>query len=494
MPRRWGRLLGGLSVLAAHAAPAWAQEDAPGEAPRAPTGQPEEAQPALATDPAVARTDAANAEVTELRQTVTRLESRIAALEAEQKDATTPAPAEPAQAEEPLSDRPSTVPIRQTFRDDHTATPRPGNAAGPPDLDGFFAVGATGLWLKLGGYIKLDLIVDSAATGNPNKFVTSTIVATSDAGYDPTVHFNMHAKQSRLSFEARTKTMFGSLRVVYENDFFGDAAGPSMTYNLRHFYGQIRNLTIGQTWTPYLDTDAMPDTLDVQGPGVQGVRRSPQVRYTLPFSKGAHLALAIEQPGSDIGALPTDAAARNLAPDFTLALRLEDERLGHVHLGGLVRVLSYEDVANDVFTTGGSSMNLSAVLNTVGKDHLALNVTVGQGTGHYAQDLGSGNAALVTADGDLQALLAWGGFASYRHFWVDTWTSQITYGYLALEEHEDLPASGYRQTHYAQGNLVWSPEKRFHVGVEYLYGHKTTQDGSAGDDHRGQMSFKASVF
>lgn len=491
-----GRLLGGLSLLTL-STPAFAQQvPAAAEPAQSSEPQPVDAQPSEASaPPATALDQSSSQEVQALRETVARLESRVAALEGERDKLPAPVPPPDSAIERSsLSDQTSAVSSRSTFREDHHAAPRPGNAAQPPDLDGFFAVGETGLWMKLGGYAKLDLLVDSAATANPNKFATSAIYTSSDAAYDPTLHFNMHAKQSRLSFEARTKTMFGSLRVVYENDFFGDPTGPGMAYNLRHLYGQLGNLTVGQTWTPYLDADAIPDTLDFAGPGAQAIRRSPQVRYTIPLSTATHLAVALEQPGNDIGALPTDATARSMAPDFTLAFRMENEKRGHVHVGGLVRVLSYEDAGGDLFATAGWSTNLSGVFNTFGKDHFVLSAAVGQGMGHYARDLGSGNAAVVTTGGELEALLTWGGFVGYRHFWTDRWTSQVTYGYLELEERDELPGAGYRQTHYAQGNLVWSPEKRFHVGIEYLYGHKTAQDGSAGDDHRAQLSFKFNLF
>lgn len=443
-------------------------------------------------------------ELTDLRRRIAELEGRVAEMESREPEPRAPVPAAPTAsardasdleaAKANLSDRPSSIGARMTFREEHHAAPRPGNAPTDPKLQGFFPLGQTGVWLKLGGYAKLDVIVDSSATGTPNKFTTSAIYTTSDAGYDPEAHFAMHAKQSRLGFEARTPTKLGSLRVVYENDFFGDPTAPTMTYNLRHLYGQLANFTIGQTWTAYLDSDAIPDTLDFAGPGVLALRRVPQIRYTVPFAESAHLALAAEQPGSDLAGLPTDATAKSLAPDLTMALRVEDKELGHVHLGGVARVLAYDDDADETFAAFGWSANVSGALNVLGKDHVTLSATFGQGTGHYAQDLGAASAAVLMADGSLDALTTYGGFAGYRHLWVDGWTSQVTYGYLALEEHADLAASAYRETHYVQGNIVWSPADRLHVGLEYLYGHKSTQDGSAGDNHRGQLAVKHNLF
>ena len=150
----------------------------------------------------------------------------------------------------------------------------------------------TKTWIKLGGYAKVDAIMDSTKVGNPNKFATGSIPVTGDPTFDSDQEFNLHAKQTRLSFELRSPTQLGSLRIYYENDFYGGGSATDMEYNLRHFYGQVANLTVGQTWTAFFDPDALPDTLDFAGPGVQAVVRQPQVRYTFTLPReGMHAAL-----------------------------------------------------------------------------------------------------------------------------------------------------------------------------------------------------------
>ena len=91
-----------------------------------------------------------------------------------------------------------------------------------------------------------------------------------------------------------------------------------MDYRLRHFYGQVANVTVGQTWSTFYDPDVFPDTLDVEGPGILPVVRQPEVRYTLPIQKEAMFAsFAIEQPKSDLGNLPlvlTDGIRCQISP------------------------------------------------------------------------------------------------------------------------------------------------------------------------------------
>jgi hypothetical protein len=175
--------------------------------------------------------------------------------------------------------------------------------------------------------------MDSTKVGNPNMFITSRIPVEGEADYDKDEHFALHAKQTRLSLELRSPTKLGALKIYYENDFFGNNTEPSMDYRLRHFYGQVANLTVGQTWSTFYDPDANPDTLDFEGPGSLPVMRQPELRYTLPIhKKSMFVAWAIEQPKSDLSNLPAGADGRNRMPDFTSHWRWEGKP-GHVQVG-----------------------------------------------------------------------------------------------------------------------------------------------------------------
>jgi len=69
----------------------------------------------------------------------------------------------------------------------------------------------TKTWFKIGGYAKLDGIVDTTKVGNPNMFVTSKIPVEGEGDYGKDERFTMHAKQTRLNLELRSPTSLGSL-------------------------------------------------------------------------------------------------------------------------------------------------------------------------------------------------------------------------------------------------------------------------------------------
>ena len=452
--------------------------------------------------------------VSSMEQTIQELKNKIRELEQRQAPSTHPATATPSAPVAPastvpvtasidaatstptspkpgdLSDRDSVMRHRETVLDDNSAAPRPGNAPMDPTYKGFMPLFGTRTWIRLGGYAKVDAIADSDRLGNPNKFVTASIPVEGEADYAKSEEFNLHAKQTRLNLELRTPTPVGSLRVVYENDFFGSSTSPDMSYNLRHFYGQLANITVGQTWSTFFDPDAIPDTLDFAGPGMQSVVRQPQFRYTFaPKHTHHHFAIAAEQPKSDIGHLPSTGTTRNVLPDFAGHWRWEGPR-GHLQVGGLARALAYDNSAGHDDTAFGWGANVSGVVHTWGQDGIVARFTYGDGIGRYVQDLPGSSSAVALASGELETVPAWGAMLGYRHFWNDHWRSEFTYGYLELDGLAEMGPKAYDHTHYAQANLVWAPAKNFYVGLEYLFGIKGTADNSEGDAHRLQLSLQ----
>jgi hypothetical protein len=452
--------------------------------------------------------------VKSLEQTVQELNRKIADLEKQPRVAPPPAqPVPPPEATpgvpppthpgadlkpkalppaDELADATTQIPYQDSVKEEDLGAPRPGNAPLDPTYQGFMQLFGTKTWIKLGGYAKLDMIADSTKVGNPNMFITSKIPVEQEADYGKDGHFAMHAKQTRLSLELRSPTKLGSLKIYYENDFFNNNTEPSMDYRLRHFYGQIANLTVGQTWSTFYDPDANPDTLDFEGPGVLPVLRQPEARYTLPFMKKTMFAaVAVEQPKSDLGNLPAGADGRNTLPDFTTHWRWEGKP-GHVQVGGVLRALSFDSNTPGLSDDSalGWGVNVSGGLKTFSKDNLIASFSYGDGIGRYIQDLPSGSGGVVDANGELQTLTAWGAMVGYRHQWSENWRSTASYSYVQLDNRLEQGDFAYDQTHYAQGNLIWAPTKNFYVGIEYIYGHKETRNGNDGDDHRVQLSFQ----
>lgn len=114
--------------------------------------------------------------------------------------------------------------------------------------------------------------------GNPlasnlDSFAVSSIARNGTAAAGQGSDFRMHARQSRIRFDTRTPTDWGSLRTRIEGDFFGNTGNErfsnSSAFRIRHAYGQLGPVLGGQTWSTFMDQDTFFDTVDFFGPAGQ---------------------------------------------------------------------------------------------------------------------------------------------------------------------------------------------------------------------------------
>lgn len=333
---------------------------------------------------------------------------------------------------------------------------------------------------KLGGYLKVDVIHDFDEIGSTDFFDVRTIPTDPSGGTDDSTR--IHARQSRLNLDVSGPTSMGPFRAFVEGDFFSDQNG----FRLRHAYGTVGGVLGGQTWSTFMDEDAMPETIDFESPVAFPLVRQAQVRYTRAFSEGHSWAVAIEDPDSDLLA-PTGVTGdvEEPLPDLTGRLRLANER-GHVQLGlfaGMGRFDSDTASSDDVFLWGA---NLSTKLATFDKDSAILQVTYGEGVGRYR----GGPVAAPDSNGDLEAIPLLGLLGSYEHHWSSELRSSLGYSWGEADLPSGAPVTSNEELVYSFANLIWQFSNRAWTGVEYLYGTRDTQDGEDGDAHRLQFALR----
>lgn len=379
------------------------------------------------------------------------------------------------------------LPPRDSVADPSSAASRPDSAAGPtdPELKGFFAIPGTDTLIRIGGYAKLDAIADARAAGDEDQFVTSSIPVGS--AHRDASNFNLHAKQTRFSFEARRPTSRGNLRFYLENDFFGSSDG--YQFRLRHAYGQLGNTYAGYGYSSFMDADSLSDTLDFAGPGGAGYLLVAGIHHSFGLGKGNTLTVAAEDPDSQLAGTTDDAIAVNRLPDVTLTARMERD-WGHLQLGAVARSLGYDgDQRDDRRFGGGAQLSGSASVGE--RDLLLFGLLGGKGLARYTADLtGSGLDAVIGLDGRLHALSLQGGFVGYTHYWSPMWRSNLIYGQLTMARNAALAADAFRQSRYGVFNLIWSPAPSWTMGMELLYGQLEQQDGQRGDTMRLQGSLQ----
>ena len=131
-------------------------------------------------------------------------------------------------------------------------------------LRGFFRLPGTGTMIKLGGFVKTDLFIDTNQAGSYyGAYVPSSFPSSSQPH---TVNATVSMRPSRFFAEFRQPVHqgTGTVKGYLEYDFLGNYERTSL--RLRQFYAQYKNVLVGQAWSAFADADAFPDTLEFEGP------------------------------------------------------------------------------------------------------------------------------------------------------------------------------------------------------------------------------------
>lgn len=312
----------------------------------------------------------------DLRELVMQLNSQIKALqsqvvqsnaridELEQKLLHSTVEQQLSTADSAASTQVATVTARQSAASDKQPEPaKPTVSAG--DIKGTLKLPGTGI----GGYIKLDTLFSSTSMGkdrlgNQRLEVAEIPIGTTPAGENDQT--SVHAKESRFWIKSLTPSQWGDMNTYLEFDFFGDPAAYTYTPRLRHAYGSLGNLLAGQTWSTFLNSLAIADTLDNSNSvGSLLTLRQPQIRWTQPFSfSGAAMEwqLAVEAPRSRVWEARSQAMTTISAdhyPDLIARLNFNPD-WGNISLAAMGLQLLFSAAAQNLEkTVWGGAVNLA---------------------------------------------------------------------------------------------------------------------------------------
>jgi DcaP outer membrane protein len=439
-------------------------------------------------------------ELEQLRVQMNKVQAQLEELQTERAASTQTAPVPPPSSgatestkpplQGPTSKHVGAATSEQTeFNEDAEAAARYDNVPLDPKYAGFFRLPGTEDILKIGGYFKSDFIEDLKPAGNTDAFVPSSFPVPQVTSVN---NNTISVRPTRLSLDFRfPSTTLGEVRFYVEGDFFGTNA---TTPRLRHAYAQVKNILIGQTFSNFMDPDAFPDTLDFQGPNGMVNIRNPQFRYGFALTQSATLWVSVEKPSSDvIFTTPQFSAKPNSpGPDGTVRIRQEFQR-GHIQASAVFRDIAAYLPNGESGSVFGWGVNVSAGVQTHGKDNLIFAVAGGHGVSRYIQDtsgLGIDAEPASAANPHLQATPAIGIEAAYQHFWTPRFRSSIVYSYAAVNDTDLAAAATYNHGTYTAANLIWNPLGSLTVGGEFLYGWTMEQNHLSANAPRIQFSAK----
>src|SRR5678816_2548571 len=110
---------------------------------------------------------------------------------------------------------------------------------------------------------------------------------------------------------------------------------------LRHAYAELGKFGVGQYWSPFMDIDVFPNTVEYWGPTGMAFFRNVQIRY-MPIQGDSKLTFALERPGAsaDQGIYADRIELQSVKPKFALPDLSAEYRFGrqwgYVELAGIV--------------------------------------------------------------------------------------------------------------------------------------------------------------
>jgi hypothetical protein len=349
--------------------------------------------------------------------------------------------------------------------------------------------------VRIGGYIKTDVVYSDVSAGIDSDFDRYFYPRSIPVGPDADESSDklvITAKQSRLFVKTRSATPLGDFKIHLEGDFYGQGGNQvvsnSSTWRLRHAYGELGNLLIGQTWSTFMNCYALPETVDFGGPAGQIFVRQAQVRWTQPFQWGS-LQFSAENPEtfllvSDTGASSTYDDDR--IPDIVGRVNYDSD-FGKFSLALMGREYRIDEsgVADD--STYAGAVSAAGIVPTFGKDDFRFMLNYGNGLGRYMYTNFEGAVLDVDAD-DLSAVDQWGGFLAYRHYWLDALRSSLVYSYGEADNDADVVGESVNKRFQSvHANLIWSPIPAVNLGLEYLWGQRELENDEDGDLNRVQF-------
>jgi hypothetical protein len=319
-------------------------------------------------------------------------------------------------------------------------------------------------------------------------------------------NFYFSVRQTRLGFKNYFQTGLGELRTHFEFEMFGTGVDAGQTtIRLRHAYAELGKFGAGQYWSPFMDIDVFPNTVEYWGPTGMAFFRNVQLRY-MPIQGPTRLTIALERPGAsaDQGIYADrielgDVKPRFQYPDLSAEYR-QAFKFGYIELAGIVRSMKWEDQTPTPLDLSGDAMgwglNLSTNIN-IGKSTVFRgSYLYGEGVENYMNDAPvdvgiKNNPGNPTKPVIGVALPVTGIVAFIDHTWNEKFSTAIGYSSIKIDNSDAQAPNAFKQGQYAAANLMWYPYKNAMMGVEFQWGDRENfSDGWSTDIMKVQFTFK----
>jgi hypothetical protein len=326
--------------------------------------------------------------------------------------------------------------------------------------------------------------------------------------FPPSGNAFFSVRQSRFGVKSELPTDLGSpFKTLFEFELFGVGVDAGQTtIRLRHAYGELGHFGAGQTWSPFMDIDVFPSSVEYWGPSGMAFFRNIQVRW-MPVQGDSRVTFALERPGAsaDGGIYAdrielTDVVPRFPLPDISAEFRQAGD-WGYVELAGIARYIKWEDQGAEALDLSGDAVgwgvNLSSNLKLGSKNLVRLSALYGEGIQNYMNDAPADVGLEANPEGGTiapvkgAAIPVLGLVAFFEHTWTEKFASAIGYSMVDIDNTPLQSPSEFKRGHYALGNIQYTPMTNVLTVAEFTWGRRENfADGFEVDSYRMQFSFK----
>jgi hypothetical protein len=300
-------------------------------------------------------------------------------------------------------------------------------------------------------------------------------------------NFYFSVRQTRFGVKNYFETPLGELFTQFEFEMFGTGVDAGQTtIRLRHAYGELGKFGAGQYWSPFMDIDVFPNTVEYWGPTGMAFFRNVQVRF-MPIKGDRRLTIALERPGAsaDQGIYAERIELTNVKPRFPVPDLSAEYRhafnFGYIELAGIARRMEWEDqdptgpdLSGDAT---GWGVNLSTNIKLGSRVVFRGSALTGEGVQNYMNDAPvdvgiKNNTGNTSKPVEGVALPVTGVSAFFDINWNERFSSAVGYSRIDIDNSDAQTPDAFKSGQYAVGNLMYYPVKNVMMGFEYQWGDR----------------------
>lgn len=309
-------------------------------------------------------------------------------------------------------------------------------------------------------------------------------------------------RQSRFGVKAWIPAGDAEIKTIFEFELFGVGVDAGQTtFRLRHAWGEWKQIGAGQTWSPFMDPDVFPNSIEYWGPNGMVFFRNVQLRWT-PVQGDNVFMVALERPGAsgDGGVYSDrvelqDVSARFPLPDLSAQFRM-NRGWGHLQVAGILREIKWDDLGNQPLDLSGDALGWGVNVSTnlkFAEDTLRASVVYGEGIQNYMNDAPV-DIGITNDPNDIgEALPILGVVLFFDYSWTEKATSSIGYSMVDIDNSAGQAPSAFKRGQYALANILFYPANNLMLGPELQWAKReNNSDGFSVDDFRIQFSAKYS--